>query len=80
MTGSTLSHSASDSTLSTFKDGSLAPSVSIEKKSFTIVSLQQTSIAPRESVTYEKQTQTIGHSNERGGIPSSTTNLTKYIN
>ena len=43
-------------------------SAPVERKSFSIVNLNQTSIAPKESVTYEKQTQTIGHNTERGGI------------
>jgi hypothetical protein len=68
-----LSTSTTDSSLSTLKDNSHSSThlPSVDKKSLSIVSLQQTSIAPKESVTYEKQTQTIAQSNERGGILNS---------
>ncbi|XP_054164371.1 cytoplasmic dynein 1 intermediate chain 2-like isoform X2 [Oppia nitens] len=45
---------------------STAQLASGERKTFSIVNLNQTSIAPKESVTYEKQTQTIGHNTDRG--------------
>jgi hypothetical protein len=65
-----LSTSTPDPSLSTLKDNSQLSThlPSVDKKSLSIVNLQQTSIAPKESVTYEKQTQTIALSNERGGI------------
>jgi len=61
-----MSVSAPDTSQPTAKDSSHLPLVD-NKKTLSIVNLQQTSIAPKESVTYEKQTQTIGQNTERGG-------------